>query len=83
MRLFVTGGAGFIGSNYARWVLAHTDDDVVVYDALTYAGNRDNLQGLEDDPRLVFVQGDVCDRDGVAEAMAGCDAVVQDRKSVV
>ena len=76
MRLFVTGGAGFIGSNYARWVLAHTDDDVVVYDALTYAGNRDNLQGLEDDPRLVFVQGDVCDRDGVADAMAGCDAVV-------
>ena len=76
MRLFVTGGAGFIGSNYARWVLARTDDDVVVYDALTYAGNRDNLRGLEDDPRLVFIQGDVCDRDGVADAMAGCDAVV-------
>ena len=76
MRLFVTGGAGFIGSNYARWVLAHTDDDVVVYDALTYAGNRENLRGLEDDPRLVFIQGDVCDRDGVADAMAGCDAVV-------
>ncbi len=76
MRLFVTGGAGFIGSNYARWVLARTDDDVVVYDALTYAGNRDNLRGLEDDPRLVFIQGNVCDRDGVADAMAGCDAVV-------
>ncbi|WP_419850618.1 dTDP-glucose 4,6-dehydratase [Candidatus Poriferisocius sp.] len=76
MRLFVTGGAGFIGSNYVRWVLAHTDDDVVVYDALTYAGNRDNLRDLEDDPRMAFIQGDVCDRDGVAEAMAGCDAVV-------
>ena len=76
MRLFITGGAGFIGANYVRWVLAHTDDAVVVYDALTYAGNRDNLRDLEDDPRMAFVQGDVCDRDGVAEAMAGCDAVV-------
>ena len=76
MRLFVTGGAGFIGSNYVRWVLAHTDDAVAVYDALTYAGNRDNLRDLEDDPRLSFVQGDVCDRNAVAEAMAGCDAVV-------
>ena len=76
MRLLVTGGAGFIGSNYARWVLDRTDDTVVVYDALTYAGSRDNLRGLEDDPRLAFVQGDVCDREGVAEAMSGCDAVV-------
>ncbi|MCY3910347.1 MAG: dTDP-glucose 4,6-dehydratase [bacterium] len=76
MRILVTGGAGFIGSNYVRWVLARTDDLVVVYDALTYAGNRDNLRGLEDDPRMVFIKGDVCDRDGVAQAMAGCDGVV-------
>ncbi|MCQ3810542.1 MAG: dTDP-glucose 4,6-dehydratase [Acidimicrobiia bacterium] len=76
MRLLVTGGAGFIGSNYVRWVLAHTDDEVVVYDALTYAGNRENLRGLEGDSRLAFIQGDVCDRDGLADAMAGCDAVV-------
>ncbi|MDE0115456.1 MAG: dTDP-glucose 4,6-dehydratase [bacterium] len=76
MKLFVTGGAGFIGSNYVRWVLSHTDDAVVVYDALTYAGNRDNLRDLEGDSRLAFVKGDVCDRDGVAGAMAGCDAVV-------
>ncbi len=76
MRLLVTGGAGFIGSNYVRWVLHRTDDTVVVYDALTYAGNRDNLRGLEGDSRLAFIQGDVCDREGVAEAMAGCDAVV-------
>lgn len=76
MRLLVTGGAGFIGSNYVRWELAHTDDDVVVYDALTYAGNRENLRDVLGDPRLAFIQGDVCDRDGVAEAMAGCDAVV-------
>ena len=76
MRLLVTGGAGFIGSNYVRWVLAHTDDDVVVYDALTYAGNRENLREVHGDSRLAFIQGDVCDRDGLAEAMEGCDAVV-------
>ena len=76
MRLLVTGGAGFIGSNYARWLLAHTDDTVVVYDALTYAGNRENLRDVDGDSRLSFVQGDVCDRDGLAEAMEGCDAVV-------
>ena len=76
MKLLVTGGAGFIGANYVRWVLAHTDDAVVVYDALTYAGNRDNLRDLEGDRRFAFVEGDVCHRDGVAEAMEGCDAVV-------
>ncbi|MCY3577292.1 MAG: dTDP-glucose 4,6-dehydratase [bacterium] len=76
MRLLVTGGAGFIGSNYVRWLLARTDDHVVVYDALTYAGNRDNLRSLEGDPRMVFIKGDVCDRDGMTQAMAGCDGVV-------
>ena len=76
MKLLVTGGAGFIGANYVRWVLAHTDDAVVVYDALTYAGNRDNLRDFEGDRRFAFVKGDVCHRDGVGEAMAGCDAVV-------
>ncbi|MCB0994091.1 MAG: dTDP-glucose 4,6-dehydratase [Acidimicrobiales bacterium] len=76
MKLFVTGGAGFIGSNYVRHVLATTDDSVTVYDALTYAGNLDNLRGLDDDPRYAFVQGDICDRDAVLEAMAGHDAVV-------
>ena len=60
MRLLVTGGAGFIGSNFARyWVEQHPDDHVVVYDVLTYAGNRPNLADIED--RIVFVQGDVCD----------------------
>ncbi len=76
MKLLITGGAGFIGSNYVRWLLAHTDDAVVVYDALTYAGNRDNLRDFEDDSRFEFIHGDVCDRDGVVGAMAGCDAVV-------
>ena len=70
MKLLITGGAGFIGSNYVRWLLAHSDDAVVVYDALTYAGNRDNLRDFEDDPRFEFIHGDVCDRDGVVGAMA-------------
>jgi dTDP-glucose 4,6-dehydratase len=76
VKLFVTGGAGFIGSNYVRHVLATTDDEVTVYDALTYAGNLDNLRDLEADPRYRFVKGDICDREAVTEAMAGHDAVV-------
>ncbi|MEZ5320858.1 MAG: dTDP-glucose 4,6-dehydratase [Microthrixaceae bacterium] len=76
MRLFVTGGAGFIGSNYVRHVLSNTDDEVVVYDALTYAGNRANLADFEGDPRFRFVHADICDRDAVASAMQGCDQVV-------
>lgn len=76
MRLFVTGGAGFIGSNYVHHVLATSDDEVTVFDALTYAGNLDNLRDVADDPRYSFVQGDICDRDAVTAAMAGHDVVV-------
>jgi dTDP-glucose 4,6-dehydratase len=76
VRLLITGGAGFIGSNYVRWVLGHSDDAVTVYDALTYAGNLANLRGVDDDPRYAFVKGDVCDRDSLEAAMAGHDAVV-------
>ena len=57
VKLFVTGGAGFIGSNYVHHVLATTDDEVTVFDALTYAGNLENLKDLEGDPRLTFVHG--------------------------
>ncbi|MCC6434126.1 MAG: dTDP-glucose 4,6-dehydratase [Acidimicrobiales bacterium] len=76
MQLLVTGGAGFIGSNYVRWLLANTDDTVVVLDALTYAGNLDNFRGIGDDPRFRFVKGDIRDRDAVRAAMTGCDRVV-------
>ena len=76
MKLFITGGAGFIGSNFARHILTNTDDSVVVFDALTYAGNRENLADLEDDPRFSFVHGNICDRDAVRAAMDGCDQVV-------
>ncbi len=66
MRLVVTGGAGFIGSNFVHyWLGRHPDDHVVAYDLLTYAGNRENLAPVEQ--RIVFVEGDICDRD-LAEA---------------
>ncbi|MGH9084802.1 MAG: dTDP-glucose 4,6-dehydratase, partial [Acidimicrobiales bacterium] len=76
MKLLVTGGAGFIGSNYVRYVLANTDDEVVVYDALTYAGNLSTLRDVDDDPRYSFVKGDICDPGTLEDAMRGCDAVV-------
>jgi dTDP-glucose 4,6-dehydratase len=76
MKLFVTGAAGFIGSNYLRYVLANSDDEVTVFDALTYAGNLATLADLEDDPRYRFVKGDITDREAVREAMAGHDQVV-------
>jgi dTDP-glucose 4,6-dehydratase len=66
MRLLVTGGAGFIGSNFVHyWLERHPDDELVVYDLLTYAGNRESLAPVED--RIAFVQGDICDRE-LAEA---------------
>ncbi|NRA96521.1 MAG: GDP-mannose 4,6-dehydratase, partial [Planctomycetes bacterium] len=69
--LLVTGGAGFIGSNYVRHVLATTDDvRVVNLDVLTYAGNLENLQGLEGDPRYRFVRADIADREAVEAAVA-------------
>jgi dTDP-glucose 4,6-dehydratase len=76
MKQFVTGGAGFIGSNYVRHVLATTDDEVTVYDALTYAGNLSTMKDVDDDPRYNFVKGDICDPGTLEDAMAGHDAVV-------
>ena len=76
MRLFVTGGAGFIGSNYVRRVLATTDDEVTVFDLLTYAGNLSTLRDVDGNPRYRLVQGDICDREAVTAAMSGHDAVV-------
>ena len=77
MKIFVTGGAGFIGSNFIRHVLALGDEHRVVnFDKLTYAGNLANLQPVAGNPRYRFVKGDICDPDAVAPAMEGCDAVV-------
>src|SRR5215813_5660442 len=71
MKVLVTGGAGFIGSHFARR-LAAAGEQVVVLDKLTYAGNRANLAGLD----VPFFEGDIADPDAVAEAAAGCDAIV-------
>jgi dTDP-glucose 4,6-dehydratase len=63
MTILVTGGAGFIGSNFVLEWLAHGNESVVNLDALTYAGNLHNLDSLRGNPRHVFVQGDICDRE--------------------
>ncbi len=77
MRLFVSGGAGFIGSNFVRRMLAkHDDVEIVCFDKLTYAGNLDNLKPVEDHPRYRFVRGDICDAAAVHEAVRGVDAIV-------
>ena len=76
MRLLVAGGAGFIGSNYVRHRLAtHPEDTVTVYDKLTYAGRRENLEDLPQD-RVELVEGDIADRDAVRAAVEGAGAVV-------
>lgn len=77
MKLLVTGGAGFIGSNFVRWMLSHgAGGEVVNFDKLTYAGSRENLKEVEAHPRHRFVQGDVADSQAVKAAIAGCEAVV-------
>lgn len=74
-KLLVTGGAGFIGSNFVRYVLESTDDHVTVLDKLTYAGNLESLGGLPAE-RLRFVQGDIADAGLVDGLVADCDVVV-------
>ena len=68
-KIFVTGGAGFIGSNFVRIVLEQTGHEVVNFDALTYAGNLENLAGLEQHERYAFVRGDIRDAAAVRAAM--------------
>src|SRR5262245_51189020 len=75
-RILVTGGAGFIGSNFVRYLLQHHDYEVVNFDKLTYAGNLDNVRDLEDERRYQFVHGDICDPVAVEAAMAGVDGIV-------
>ncbi|MGK2904560.1 MAG: dTDP-glucose 4,6-dehydratase [Mycobacterium sp.] len=74
-RLLVTGGAGFIGSNFVHYIINHTGYDVTVLDTLTYAGNRASLAGIPEH-RMRFVQGDIIDTPVVDELVASADAVV-------
>jgi dTDP-glucose 4,6-dehydratase len=63
MKILVTGGAGFIGSNFIRHMLdAHPDLEIINYDILTYAGNLNNLKGVDKQPRYTFIKGDICDQ---------------------
>ena len=75
-KIIVTGGAGFIGSNFVHWVVDNQPDvHVTVLDKLTYAGNKANLAGIPED-RLTFVEGDICDAELVDGLFANADAVV-------
>ncbi len=77
MKILLTGGAGFIGSNFVRHLLAaHPEDSIVNLDKLTYAGNLENLRDVEDEPRYRFIKGDIRDAALVGEVMTGVDAVV-------
>jgi len=77
MKVLVTGGAGFIGSNFIRYVLGCRPNYTISnYDKLTYAGNLDNLHSVASNPRYRFIKGDICDVGTTEAAMRGCDAVV-------
>ncbi|HTT33913.1 MAG TPA: dTDP-glucose 4,6-dehydratase [Methylomirabilota bacterium] len=77
MKLFVTGGAGFIGSNFIRYILQRRSEySVVNYDKLTYAGNLANLEPVSEHANYHFVKGDICDPESVELAMRGCEAIV-------
>ncbi len=77
MHLFITGGAGFIGSNFIRHIrAAYPDYTIVNFDKLTYAGNLDNLRDVEHGKQYSFVLGDICDRRALDEAISGADVVI-------
>src|SRR3989339_294831 len=77
IRLLVTGGAGFIGSNFIRyWLKEYPDDKIVNLDILNYAGNLENLKDAENNPNYKFVKGDICDMGTVAEIMGEVDLIV-------
>lgn len=77
MKILVTGGAGFIGSNFILYMMKkYPDHSFVNFDLLTYAGNLENLKLVQDNPHYKFIKGSICDRKKVEEAMDGCDMVV-------
>lgn len=77
MRLLVTGGAGFIGSNFILyWMKNHPDDEIVNLDKLTYAGNLENLESIKEKKNYTFIKGDICDAEAVEKALKGVNIVV-------
>jgi len=77
MKILVTGGCGFIGSNFIHYFLkGHPEDSLVNLDNLSYAGNLENLKDIEENFNYRFIKGDICDRKVVEESMQGCDAVI-------
>ncbi len=77
MKLLVTGGAGFIGSNFILyWIKNHPEDQIINFDSLTYAGNLENLSEIENDPNYTFVKGDITNPQDVSRAFEGVDMVV-------
>lgn len=77
MKLLVTGGAGFIGSNFIHyWLKHHPEDSIVNVDVLTYAGNLANLAEVEDSPNYHFVKGDICDATVINPLVYECDIIV-------
>lgn len=77
MKLLVTGGAGFIGSNFIHyWLRTHPEDSIVNLDKITYAGNVENLKDVAENPQYTFIQGDICDPEVVDRSMDGIDTVV-------
>lgn len=77
MKIFVTGGAGFIGSNFIHyWFQKHPDDQIVNFDKLTYAGNLENLKDYQKNPNYQFIKGDITDSKKLKEALKNVDTVV-------
>lgn len=77
MKLLITGGAGFIGSNFIHyWLKNHPEDEIINFDKLTYAGNLENLRDIENQSHYRFIQADILDAAQVAAAMAGVETVV-------
>src|SRR3989344_5522563 len=77
MKLLVTGGAGFIGSNFIHyWLKSHPEDQIVNFDKLTYAGNKENLEDIDSNPNYEFVKGDISNASDVTNAIENIDTVV-------
>ena len=77
MKILVTGGAGFIGSNFIHyWIKNHLDDEIVNFDKLTYAGNLENLKDIEKNSKYTFIKGDISNPDQVKNAIDGVDVIV-------